>query len=58
MRPDECARRFLGNDSPENVKKIERWIESQGGIKKDLSWRNVRFLQVEQKEQETENGED
>lgn len=58
MRPDECARRFLSNDSPENVEKIERWIESQGGIKKDLSWRNVRFLQVEQKEQETENGED
>ena len=56
MRPDECAKRFLGNDSPENIAKIERWIESQGGINKDLSWRNVRFLQVEQKEQETQNG--
>ncbi len=55
MRPDECAKRFLGNDSPENIAKIERWIESQGGINKDLSWRNVRFLQVEQKEQETQN---
>lgn len=56
MRPDECARRFLGSDSPENIEKIEWWIESQGGVNKDLSWRNVRFLQVEQKEQETQNG--
>lgn len=58
MRPDECARRFLGNDSPENVEKIERWIESQGGIDKDLSWRDMRLIQVKQKEQETQNGKD
>jgi hypothetical protein len=57
MRPDETARRFLGSDSPENIEKVEKWIESQGGINKDLSWRNVRFLQVEQKEQEKNNGE-
>ncbi len=57
MRPDECAKRFLGNDSPENISKIEKWIESQGGINKDLPWRDVRILQVEQKEQENSDGE-
>ena len=58
MRPDECARRFLGNDSPENVEKIEKWIESQGGINKKLSWRDMRIIDVKQKEQDTENGAD
>lgn len=51
MRPDEASKRFK---VPQEG--IEKWTESQGGIKKDLSWRNVRFLQVEQKEQENSDG--
>lgn len=58
MRPDECARRFLGNDSPANIAKIEKWIEEQGGIDENLSWRNTRLIQVKQKEQEKVDGED
>ncbi len=55
MRPDETARRFLGSDSPENIKKVERWIESKGGINKELSWRDMRLIQVKPKEQEKQN---
>ena len=57
MRQDECARRFLGNDLPENVEKIEKWIESQGGINKNLSWRDMRIIDVKQKGQESSDGE-
>lgn len=57
MRPNIAAKRFLGNDSPENIEKIERWIEEQGGINKDLSWRDVRMIKVEQKGQENSDGE-
>ena len=55
MRPDECARRFLGNDLPESIEKVEKWIESHGGINKELSWRDMRMIKVEQKGQETQN---
>lgn len=57
MRPDECARRFLGSDTPENIEKIERWIESQGGIDENLSWQKMRMINVKQKEQEKTDGE-
>ena len=57
MRTDETARRFLGSDSPENIEKVERWIESQGGINKNLSWRDVRLIRVKPKEQEKTDGE-
>lgn len=57
MRPDETARRFLGSDSPENIEKVERWIESQGGINKNLSWRDVRLIRVKQGKQENSDGE-
>lgn len=53
MRPDEASKRFK---VPQEG--IEKWIKSQGGINKDLSWRDMRLIQVKQKEQETENGED
>jgi len=52
MRPDECARRFLGSDSPENIEKIERWIEEQGGINKEHPWRDMRIIRVLQKKEE------
>lgn len=58
MRPNTVAARFLGSDKPENIARVEKWIESQGGINKNLSWRDVRLIQVNQKEQETQNGED
>lgn len=57
MRPDECARRFLGSDTPENIAKIEKWKEEQGGIDENLSWRDTRLIQVKQKEQEKVDGE-
>ena len=52
MRPDECARRFLGNDSPENIEKIKKWIDSKGGINKELSWRDMRIIRVLPKKEE------
>lgn len=51
MKQDECARRFLGSDTPQNIAKIEQWIESQGGINEDLSWRDMRMIDVKQKEE-------
>lgn len=57
MRPNECARRFLGNDLLESIEKIEKWIESKGGINKELSWRDVRMIDVKQTEQESSDGE-
>lgn len=57
MRPNIVAKRFLGNDSPENIEKIERWIEEQGGINKELSWRDMRIIDVKQKGQENSDGE-
>ena len=53
MRQNEAAKRY--RISEEN---IEKYIESQGGIDKNLSWRDMRLIQVKQKEQETQNGED
>ncbi len=56
MRKEEAAKRFLGDDSPECIEKIEKWIESQGGINKELAWRDVRVVRVKQKQEgETEN---
>lgn len=52
MRPNIAASHFLGSDTPENIAKIEQWIESQGGIDENLSWRDMRMIQVKQKEQE------
>lgn len=52
MRPSVAAKRFLGDDTPENVQKIERWIEEQGGINKEHPWRDMRIIRVLQKKEE------
>lgn len=57
MRPNIMAARFLGNDSPQNIAKIEKWIESQGGINEDLSWRDMRMIDIKPREQEKTDGE-
>ena len=51
MRSEEAAKRFK---VPKE--KIEQWVQENknGG---NANWRNVRFLQVEQKEQENSDGE-
>ena len=57
MRPNTVAARFLGSDKPEDIARVEKWIESQGGINKELSWRDMRMIDVKQKEQENSDGE-
>lgn len=57
MRPNIAAARFLGGDTPENIEKVEKWIESHGGINKELSWRDMRIIDVKQKGQENSDGE-
>ena len=56
MRPNVAAKRFLGDDSPENVQKIERWIEEKGGINENLSWRDMRIIRTLQKKEEKTDG--
>lgn len=52
MQQSEAAKRY--RISEEN---IERYIESQGGINKEHSWRDVRMIDVKQTEQESSDGE-
>ena len=52
MRPNEAAKRY--RTSEEN---IEKYIEQQGGINKNLSWRDMRLLRVKQKEEAEEQKE-
>lgn len=57
MRPNVAAKRFLGSDTSENVEKIEKWIESKGGINKELSWRDMRIIRVLPKKEDARDGE-
>lgn len=50
MRPDEASKRFKVSQEG-----IEKWIESQGGIDKHLSWRDMRMIRVMPQKQEVQN---
>lgn len=52
MRPDEASKRFK---VPQEG--IEKWIEEQGGINENLSWRDMRMIRVKEREQEEKQDE-
>lgn len=55
MRPDEVAKRFLGSETPENIARVEKWIEEQGGINPSLSWRDMRVIRTLPKREVKQN---
>lgn len=52
MKKEEVAKRFLGDGAQENIEKVEKWIESKGGINKEIDWRDMRVIRVKQKKEE------